>query len=196
MQGAGWSRELLLGSVAVEDWPRTGRTSIAKRSPSCASLQSASCSENFVIPPEVIGQLLELLERVQKYWHCEKELKGWSLKPNLTPKVLLAVALKPKHREIIASLKILVSDAGVWVPNLVGDGRVVPVDIECDENKNLDFLGIRGRKLKTEPALKLGNHPTRIGSFFHEFKCQRPCPPAPASICRAAAARAAVRGRI
>ena len=57
-QGAGWSRELLLGSVAVEDWPRTGRTSIAKRSPSCASLQSASCSENFVIPPEVIGQTL------------------------------------------------------------------------------------------------------------------------------------------
>ncbi len=62
-QGAGWSRELLLGSVAVEDWPRTGRTSIAKRSPSCASLQSASCSENFVIPPEVIGQTLREIEQ-------------------------------------------------------------------------------------------------------------------------------------
>jgi hypothetical protein len=44
-----WWSALLLGSTAVEGLPRIGKTSIARRSHSCASPQSASCSENFVI---------------------------------------------------------------------------------------------------------------------------------------------------
>src|SRR5205807_8842966 len=52
-----WSAPLL-GSTAAEDLPRIGRTSIARRSHSCASLQSASCSENFVIRLDVPGQTL------------------------------------------------------------------------------------------------------------------------------------------
>ena len=47
--------DLIRGSIAVAGSPRTGRTSIEKRSPSCASPQSASCSEDFVIPHEVTG---------------------------------------------------------------------------------------------------------------------------------------------
>src|ERR1022692_5211638 len=48
------------GSTVVEDLPRTGRTSIARASLSCASPQSASCCENSVIPLDVLGQTLTL----------------------------------------------------------------------------------------------------------------------------------------
>ena len=44
------------GSTDAEDWPRIGRTSIARRSLSCASLQSVSCCENFAIQSDVSGQ--------------------------------------------------------------------------------------------------------------------------------------------
>src|SRR5215470_7415107 len=54
----GSSNAPLLGSTAAEGLPRIGRTSIATRWRSCGSPQSASCSENFVIPPDVFGQTL------------------------------------------------------------------------------------------------------------------------------------------
>jgi hypothetical protein len=54
----GSSNAPLLGSTAAEGLPRIGRTSIATRWRSCALPQSASCSENFVIPPDVFGQTL------------------------------------------------------------------------------------------------------------------------------------------
>src|SRR5262249_59360645 len=47
-----------VGSTAAEGLPRIGRTSIATRWRSCGLPQSASCSENFVIPPDVFGQTL------------------------------------------------------------------------------------------------------------------------------------------
>src|SRR5262249_41986531 len=43
---------------AAEGLPRIGRTSIATHWRSCGLPQSASCSENFVIPPDVFGQTL------------------------------------------------------------------------------------------------------------------------------------------
>src|SRR5215468_5802671 len=52
----GSSNAPLLGSTAAEGLQRIGRTSIATRWRSCGSPQSASCSENFVIPPDVFGQ--------------------------------------------------------------------------------------------------------------------------------------------
>ena len=57
---AGSSSALSLGSIDVEGSPRTGKTSIEKRSRSCASPQSASCSEDLVIPHEVTGQTLRI----------------------------------------------------------------------------------------------------------------------------------------
>src|SRR5215467_4832097 len=54
----GSSNAPLLGSTAAEGLQRIGRTSIATRWRSCGSPQSASCSENFVIPPNVFGQTL------------------------------------------------------------------------------------------------------------------------------------------
>jgi len=48
----------LLGSTAAEGLQRIGRISIATRWHSCGLPQSASCSENFVIPPDVFGQTL------------------------------------------------------------------------------------------------------------------------------------------
>src|SRR5437899_9260493 len=59
---AGSSNAPLLGSTAAEDLPRIGRTSIATRWRSCGLPQSASCSENFVIPPDVFGQTLNYLK--------------------------------------------------------------------------------------------------------------------------------------
>jgi hypothetical protein len=55
---AGSSSALSLGSIDVEGSPRIGKTSIEKRSRSCTSPQSASCSEDVVIPHEVTGQTL------------------------------------------------------------------------------------------------------------------------------------------
>src|SRR5262245_48186027 len=54
----GSSNAPLLGSTAVEDLSRIGRTSVATPWRSCGLPQSASCSENSVIPPDVFGQTL------------------------------------------------------------------------------------------------------------------------------------------
>src|SRR5262249_53568275 len=54
----GSSNAPLLGSTAAEGLQRIGRTSIATRWRSCGLPQSASCCENFVIPPDVFGQTL------------------------------------------------------------------------------------------------------------------------------------------
>src|SRR5215813_14913881 len=54
----GSSNAPLLGSTAAEGSQRIGRTSIATRWRFCGLPQSASCSENFVIPPDVFGQTL------------------------------------------------------------------------------------------------------------------------------------------
>src|SRR5262245_23176963 len=56
----GSSNAPLLGSTAAEGSQRIGRTSIATRWRSCGLPQSASCSENFVIPPDVFGQTLSV----------------------------------------------------------------------------------------------------------------------------------------
>src|SRR6516225_3580952 len=56
----GSSNAPLLGSTAAEGLQRIGRTSTATRWRSCGLPQSASCSENFVIPPDVFGQTLSL----------------------------------------------------------------------------------------------------------------------------------------
>src|SRR6266568_2582355 len=55
---AGSSNAPSLGSIAAGGSPRIGRTSIARRLHSCASLQFASCSENSVIRPKLSGQTL------------------------------------------------------------------------------------------------------------------------------------------
>src|SRR5580692_604908 len=48
----------LRGSIAAEGSPRIGRISTERHSRSCASPQSASCSENYAIQPEVSGRTL------------------------------------------------------------------------------------------------------------------------------------------
>jgi transposase len=52
------------GSTAAADSPRIGRTSIAQRSRFCASPQSGSCSENFVILTDVFGQTLRSISLI------------------------------------------------------------------------------------------------------------------------------------
>src|SRR5438876_4165531 len=61
----GSSNAPLRGSTAAEGLPRIGRTSIATRWRSCGLPQSASCSENFVIPPDVSGQTLRVLHQFE-----------------------------------------------------------------------------------------------------------------------------------
>ena len=55
---AGSSSAPLRGSIAAEGSPRIGRISTERRSRSCASPKSASCSENSVIRREVSGRTL------------------------------------------------------------------------------------------------------------------------------------------
>src|SRR5262249_43531234 len=55
--GVGSANAPLLGSTAAEGLQRIGRTSIATRWRFFGLPQSASCSENFVIPPDVFGLL-------------------------------------------------------------------------------------------------------------------------------------------
>src|SRR5262245_4464396 len=62
----GSSNAPLLGSTAAEGLQRIGRTSTATRWRSCGLPQSASCSENFVIPPDVFGQTLR--QRCRHSW--------------------------------------------------------------------------------------------------------------------------------
>ena len=51
-------RTLLTGLAAAEDWPRTGSALATKRSPSSASLPSATCCENNAIPHGAPGETL------------------------------------------------------------------------------------------------------------------------------------------
>ena len=62
----GSSNVPLRGSTVADGSRRTGRTSIARRCRSCASHQSASCCENFVIRPDVPGQTLSVK------WRCRR----------------------------------------------------------------------------------------------------------------------------
>jgi hypothetical protein len=57
-QNAGSSSAQLRGSIAAEGSPGIGRISTERRSRSCASHQSASCSENSAIRPKVFGRTL------------------------------------------------------------------------------------------------------------------------------------------
>src|SRR5258707_1001042 len=66
----GSSNAPLLGSTAAEGLPRIGRTSIATRWRSCGLPQSASCSENFVIPPDVFGQTLREARLASRAWRA------------------------------------------------------------------------------------------------------------------------------
>src|SRR5262244_916446 len=71
----GSSNAPLLGSTAAEGLPRIGRTSIATHWRSCGLPQSASCSENFVIPPDVFGQTLRPTSRMLRPWTRSKKLR-------------------------------------------------------------------------------------------------------------------------
>src|SRR5262247_1263039 len=62
----GSSNAPLLGSTAAEGSQRIGRTSTATRWRSCGLPQSASCSENFVIQPDVFGQTLSVFVIVSR----------------------------------------------------------------------------------------------------------------------------------
>src|SRR6266702_3274475 len=72
---AGSSNAPSLGSIAAGGSPKIGRTSIARRLHSCASLQFASCSENSVIRPKVSGQTLkeEALKSLLHNWIDEPD---------------------------------------------------------------------------------------------------------------------------
>src|SRR5262249_10384290 len=73
--GVGSSNAPLLGSTAAEGLQRIGRTSIATRWRFCGLPQSASCSENFVIPPYVFRQCLsEYQEMSLRPAHFDQDL--------------------------------------------------------------------------------------------------------------------------
>src|SRR6266403_3683411 len=79
----GSSNAPLLGSTAAEGLPRIGRTSIATRWRSCGLPQSASCSENFVIPPDVFGQTLRTYFYLLPWPNCSAYKAAQPLSPPL-----------------------------------------------------------------------------------------------------------------
>lgn len=86
----GWSSAPSPGSTDVEDLPRTGKASIARRSLSCASPQSVSCCENFAIPHDVPGQTLRSFSTIAHY----QRLCRWSVQSigvTLIPEMAVAV---------------------------------------------------------------------------------------------------------
>src|SRR5271155_1249019 len=88
-RAVGSSSAPLLGSTDAEGLPRIGRASIERRSPSCASPQSASCSENSVIPLNVPGQTLSEEERFRVANDVVHQLQQrgnpWRLNEDLPP---------------------------------------------------------------------------------------------------------------
>jgi hypothetical protein len=74
MRHVGWSSEPLLGSTDADGLPKIGRISITRRSHSCASHPSASCSENFVIPLDVPGRTLTIGSPAN---HAAKLASNW-----------------------------------------------------------------------------------------------------------------------
>src|SRR5712675_1434633 len=89
---AGSSSAPLPGSIAAEGSPRIGRISTERRSRSCASPQSASCSENYAIRPEVSGQTLR-----NSAFACTTELE-------------LGTVVDAVHRDTYADL----SQSSLW----------------------------------------------------------------------------------
>src|SRR6516162_8474816 len=89
----GSSNAPLLGSTAAEGLQRIGRTSIATRWRSCGLPQSASCSENFVIPPDVFGQTLRglMLSGLQSVGRNSDRARSWEFfsLPNCAVEVLV-----------------------------------------------------------------------------------------------------------
>ncbi len=73
----GSSNERSRGSTDVAGSPRTGRITIERRSLSCTSHQSASCCENYAIPPNLSGQTLRRTTKAETdaiwlaAWACD-----------------------------------------------------------------------------------------------------------------------------
>src|SRR6266487_6716714 len=101
----GSSNAPLLGSTAAEGLPRIGRTSIATRWRSCGLPQSASCSENFVIPPDVFGQTL----RAQ----CRANAAN-VLTPRRPPKIRLGIG------DVVSITIFEAAAGGLFIPSEAG----------------------------------------------------------------------------
>lgn len=94
---AGSSSAPLPGSIAAEGLPRIGKTSIARPSHSCASPQSASCSESFAIQLNVPGQTLRA--RLEFPSPCEREIaqKPYHSKGHVEQSTRLMLAVRRRR---------------------------------------------------------------------------------------------------
>src|SRR5262245_5039774 len=126
----GSSNAPLLGSTAAEGLQRIGRTSIATRWRSCGLPQSASCSENFVIPPDVFGQTLTVLI-FQDFARCPRQV---SLRPIRNIRRLITaifdvltrrrIPILAHHLDLLTRFKSWVSIAQVGACTEKGGGLI------------------------------------------------------------------------
>ena len=65
------------GWAAAGAWPRTGRTSTARPSPSSNSLPSASCCENSATPHDLPGQTLRIRGSQPNPCRNKRKSKAW-----------------------------------------------------------------------------------------------------------------------
>src|SRR6266508_6897308 len=163
----GSSNAPLLGSTAAEGLPRIGRTSIATRWRFCGLPQSASCSENFVIPPDVFGQTLSVLrktfgEAVPPLW------RGLVRAPRRAAAGGVAwvreLGSLPTERRLEAALEAVRAEVA-RVLSLEGPGAVAtdrPLkELGLDSLMALELRNALGKRAgKTLPAMLAFDYPT------------------------------------
>src|SRR5438094_2531302 len=138
----GSSNAPLRGSTAAEGLPGIGRTSIATRWRSCGLPQSASCSENFVIPPDVSGQTLRDIRKVKLAVEGRDVVAvGAVFRQQL-------IAENPLHDRVAIVEPIDVGDieAPVDVILLRGIGQALDAENELIELDPIRMDGIAGRR--------------------------------------------------
>src|SRR5262249_18684764 len=132
----GSSNAPLLGSTAAEGLQRIGRTSIATRWRSCGLPQSASCSENFVIPPDVFGQTLTLgclISAAGYAYNISPAIRQLFRRYHVTPSELLVVFASVLSREWneaqqVGRFRADLFDAFVFMH--VREGKTLPTELQ------------------------------------------------------------------
>ena len=103
----------------------------------------------------------EVAERVEKYWQLQKRVREWSKHVERFPKALVALAGPAENRIVVACLEIELDDNQAWRASDTHPNGLMTVPIRKAREDDLDFRGMRGRRISKDAGLK-------FNSFRHE----------------------------
>jgi hypothetical protein len=118
--------------------------------------------------PEKIPSDEEILNRMEKYWQLKHRLKKWDANPKEFPKILVGVAGPIESRRIIGAARIHFQLNGKWQhdeAHLHGRGRVT-VPIDRTDKIDLDYLGLRGKRISPDSGLRFNSFPQAEYKIF------------------------------